>query len=335
MSRTPLNLLLLEDSATDAELLGARLKAADVPATLTRVATRDAFAQALAEPWDAIIADFRLPGFDALEALDLVTARGVDIPVIVVTGAVGEEVAVECMKRGAVDYLLKDRLTRLPASLEQAIEQRRLRRLADESAEELRHAHEETIRRLAIALDSRSEETGAHVVRMSTLAARLAERLGVAGEDLAFFPLAAAMHDIGKIGIPDAVLDKPGPLTPEERRVMEAHAQIGHDILSGSGSELLDLAAEIALSHHEHWNGAGYPQHLEGKAIPLSGRIAAVVDVFDALTSPRVYRPAMPRDEALAIMHDGRGTHFDPDVLDAFLAMLDDGRFDDVLADAA
>ena len=128
VSDAPLNLLLLEDSPMDAELLAARLRGADVDATLTRVATREAFTEALDGSWDAIIADFRLPGFDALEALDLVTERGVDVPVIVVTGAVGEEVAVECMKRGAVDYLLKDRLTRLPAALERAIEQGRLRR---------------------------------------------------------------------------------------------------------------------------------------------------------------------------------------------------------------
>ena len=333
MTDGPLNVLLLEDSATDAELLGARLRASDLDVDLTRVGDRETFIDALSRPWDAVIADFRLPGFDALEALDLVSERGVDVPVIVVTGAVGEEVAVECMKRGAVDYLLKDRLTRLPGALEHAIELRRMRLATDEAAADLRDAHEETIRRLAIALDSRSEETAAHVMRMSALAERLAERLGLQDEDLAFFPLAAAMHDIGKIGIPDAVLDKPGPLTSEERGVMERHTQIGHDILSGSGSELLDLAAEIALTHHEHWTGGGYPQRLEGTAIPLSGRIAAVVDVFDALTSARVYRPAMLREEALDIMRGGRGTHFDPDVLDAFLELLDGGALDDVLDD--
>lgn len=331
MTDAPVNLLLLEDSATDAELLGARLRSSELDVQITRVATRETFTEALDRPWDVIIADFRLPGFDALEALDLVSERALDVPVIVVTGAVGEEVAVECMKRGAVDYLLKDRLTRLPAALEQALEQQRLRRAEQRATEELLHAHEETIRRLAIALDSRSEETAAHVTRMSALATRLAERLGLEGEDLTFFPLAAAMHDIGKIGIADAVLDKPGPLTPEERREMERHAQIGHDILSGSGSDLLDLAAEIALSHHEHWAGSGYPQQLSGESIPLSGRIAAVVDVFDALTSKRVYRPAMTRDEALTILHEGRGKQFDPDVLDAFLELLEAGRLDDVL----
>ena len=166
---------------------------------------------------------------------------------------------------------------------------------------------------------------------MSALATRLAEHLGLDGDDLTFFPLAAAMHDIGKIGIADAVLDKPGPLTPDERREMERHAQIGHDILSGSGSDLLDLAAEIALSHHEHWAGGGYPRRLSGTDIPLAGRIAAVVDVFDALTSPRVYRPAMTREEALDILRAGRATQFDPEVLDAFLELLDAGRLDDVL----
>ncbi|CAB4858370.1 unannotated protein [freshwater metagenome] len=322
MSSGPLHLLLLEDSATDAELLGARLRSSGLQTQIARVVSREEFAAALERHWDAIIADFRLPGFDALEALDLVTARGIDTPVIVVTGAVGEEVAVECMKRGASDYLLKDRLARLPQALEQVLEQRRLRMAEAEARNELRIAHEETIRRLAIALDSRSSETGLHVTRMSNLAARLGVWLGMDAEQLAFLPLAAAMHDIGKIGIRDAILEKPGPLTPDERLAMQAHTTIGHEILSGSGSELLELAAQIALTHHERWDGSGYPNHLVRQEIPFPGRIAAVADVFDALTSDRVYRKAFSESEAVQMMRDGRGSHFDPVILDALLELV-------------
>ncbi|CAB4914587.1 unannotated protein [freshwater metagenome] len=159
---------------------------------------------------------------------------------------------------------------------------------------------------------------------MSILAERLAERLGVPEDQLAFLPLAAAMHDIGKIGISDSILEKPGPLTADERTVMERHTTIGHDILSGSGSELLELAAEIALTHHERWDGSGYPNGLSRDGIPLPGRIAAVADVFDALTADRVYRGAFSEDEALRMMREGRGSHFDPDVLDTLFELVDE-----------
>lgn len=225
---------------------------------------------------------------------------------------------------GGDDDLLKDRLARLPQALEQALEQRRLRIAEAQAHGELRIAHEETIRRLSIALDSRSSETGLHVIQMSILAERLAERLGVPEDQLAFLPLAAAMHDIGKIGISDSILEKPGPLTADERTVMERHTTIGHDILSGSGSELLELAAEIALTHHERWDGSGYPNGLSRDGIPLPGRIAAVADVFDALTADRVYRGAFSEDEALRMMREGRGSHFDPDVLDTLFELVDE-----------
>jgi putative two-component system response regulator len=317
MSRA-VDLLVLEDRPEDAELLLATLRRAGFAPNVPRADTRESFGAALEGSYDAIFADFQLPAFNALEALEMLAEAGVRTPVIVVTGAVGEEVAVECMKRGATDYLLKDRLTRLPQALEHALEQDRLQRVAEESAEHLRLAHEETIRRLAMAVDSRSTETGAHIERMGALTAQIAEALEIEDEVLAVIGLAASMHDVGKIGIPDTILQKPGPLTPAERREMERHTEVGHAILSGSRSELLTLAAEIALTHHERWDGGGYPAGLAGEEIPLAGRIAAVADVYDALTSPRVYRPAMTEERAMELMRAGRGTHFDPAVLDAF-----------------
>ena len=325
-----LRVLLLEDSPTDAELLAARLRSAGLGIDLTRVDSREEFAAVVGGDFDAIIADFRLPGFDALEALDIVAEQGVATPVVIVTGAVGEEVAVECMKRGATDYLLKDRLTRLPQALEQAVEQRELREAAEEARREMRRAHEETIRRLTLAVDSRSEETGQHILRIGTIAGRLAERLGLPPDEVEYLPLAASMHDVGKIGIPDAILAKPGPLTDEERTAMQRHTEIGHQILAGSGSELLELAAEIALTHHEWWDGNGYPRGLSGEEIPMAGRITAVADVFDALTSDRVYRPAIPEPEVIEMLTAARGTHFAPEVLDAFLELHAQGAFSDL-----
>jgi HD-GYP domain-containing protein (c-di-GMP phosphodiesterase class II) len=165
----------------------------------------------------------------------------------------------------------------------------------------------------------RDEETAAHMQRMSESCAAIARRLSFSEPHCERLRAAAQVHDVGKLGIPDAVLRKPGPLTTEERRVMQRHTGYGHEILSGSGNELVELAATIALTHHERADGTGYPRGLRGDQIPLPGRIAAVADVFDALTSDRVYRPAFTSEQAVGIMLAGRGTQFDRTVLDAFL----------------
>lgn len=163
-------------------------------------------------------------------------------------------------------------------------------------------------------------EAGAHTERMAIAAARMAVLYGF---DPHMFRIAAAMHDVGKLWIPDEILCKPGPLTPQERELVQTHAQIGHDILESTHSELLQLAAEIALTHHERWDGQGYPNRLSGTTIPLSGRITAIADVWDALTTDRCYRAAFTRAQAATIMRAQRGRHFDPDLLDLFLTMVD------------
>ncbi|MGH3066193.1 MAG: HD domain-containing phosphohydrolase, partial [Gaiellaceae bacterium] len=191
----------------------------------------------------------------------------------------------------------------------------RLRR----SERELQRAHAETIRRLGHAAEFRDSETGGHIERMSRLCALLGRRLGLDDERCELLRLASPLHDIGKIGISDEILLKPGPLTTHERETMQGHAELGYRVLAGSQSELLELAAEIAWTHHERFDGRGYPRGLGGEEIPLAGRIASVADVFDALTSDRVYRPAFGLDETVELMRRGRGTQFDPLVLDAFL----------------
>ncbi|HZU20925.1 MAG TPA: HD domain-containing phosphohydrolase [Gaiellaceae bacterium] len=196
----------------------------------------------------------------------------------------------------------------------------RLRR----SEHELQRSQEETITRLANAAESRSAETGRHVQRMSIWCARLARHLGLDDDVSELIRRASPLHDIGKLAIPDRILLKPGPLTPAERRVIETHAEIGHELLKDSSMELLDLAASIAWTHHERFDGKGYPRGLVGAAIPLEGRIAAVADVFDALTSDRAYRPAMASAEAVEIVRAGRGSAFDPVIVDAFLELVDD-----------
>ncbi len=195
-------------------------------------------------------------------------------------------------------------------------------REAMRQAELLSEAQEETIMRLSLAAEQRDAETGEHILRMGRYCTLMAEKVGICRERVELIRLASPLHDVGKIAIPDAILQKPGRLTPTERAEMEKHAQIGHDMLCGSNNELLELAAEIALTHHEHWDGNGYPNGLEREQIPIEGRIAAIADVFDALTSDRVYRPAMSLEDALEIMLEGRGTQFDPRLLEVFCANL-------------
>lgn len=194
----------------------------------------------------------------------------------------------------------------------------------ERSEDQLALSQEETIIRLSIAVESRDAETGSHIERMGRYCALLAEKLGWSESARDLLRVASPLHDVGKIAIPDAVLQKPGALTADERKQMEEHAAIGHRILAGSDSPLLDLAARIALTHHEKWDGSGYPNGLKGEDIPIEGRIAAVADVFDALTSDRVYRKAMPLDKALSILQEGRASHFDPEVLDRFFSSIDE-----------
>jgi HD-GYP domain-containing protein (c-di-GMP phosphodiesterase class II) len=189
---------------------------------------------------------------------------------------------------------------------------------------DLRASHEATIRHLSKAVEMRDPTTHRHIDRIGALSGVLAGALGWPMLRIELLELAAPMHDVGKIGIPDSILLKPGQLTRRERELMQRHTVIGHEILSGSRSELLRLAAAIALSHHERLDGSGYPNQLRKEEIPQAARIVAVADVFDALMNDRCYRPALPLDEACMTMRAGRGSQFDPVVLDALFANLDE-----------
>jgi methanogenic corrinoid protein MtbC1 len=188
---------------------------------------------------------------------------------------------------------------------------------------ELEIAQEETVRRLSMAVEFRDEDTGAHIERIGRFSRMLAEQIGMDAEFCERIAHAAPLHDVGKVAIPDAILLKPGPLTVEERAIVETHAEEGYRLVGGSNSVILDMAATIALSHQEKWDGSGYPRGLAGEAIPIEGRIVAIADVFDALTSDRVYRKAFSIEEAVQILREQRGRHFDPVLLDAFMEVLE------------
>jgi response regulator RpfG family c-di-GMP phosphodiesterase len=198
----------------------------------------------------------------------------------------------------------------------------RLEREVRARTEEVRDTQLEIVRRLGRAVEWRDADTGSHIDRMSTLAQRLGLAIGLSAADAELLRRAAALHDVGKVGVPDAVLRKPGALDPAERRLMQQHTTIGAAILTGSSSPLIRHAEAIALAHHERWDGSGYPRGLRGEEIPLTARICAVCDVFDALLSPRPYKKPWPLPDVLAELQQQRGRHFDPALVDAFLALV-------------
>ncbi|RMG52545.1 MAG: HD domain-containing protein, partial [Gammaproteobacteria bacterium] len=242
------------------------------------------------------------------------------------------EVRCDVLKAGASDFLnrpldVAESQARLRNLLRLREQQRQLRERADWLEEQVRRATEriaererETLLRLARAGEYRDEETGNHILRMARYSRLIAEAMGEHPDFCDELEQAAPMHDIGKIGIPDRVLLKPGRLTETEFDIMKEHARIGHEILSGSPSSYLQLGAEIALNHHERYDGTGYPQGLTGEEIPLAARIVAVADVFDALTSRRPYKEPWSLERAFDYLRQARGTHFDPACVDAFLA---------------
>jgi putative two-component system response regulator len=179
----------------------------------------------------------------------------------------------------------------------------------------------ETIHRLAAAAECRDQYTGSHMLRMSRYAAAIAQKMYLDSGLVKSLLYAASMHDIGKMGIPDKILMKPGKLNTREWEIMKRHPFIGAKILNGSKQDYIKLAKEVSLTHHEKWDGTGYPQGLKGERIPISGRIAAVADVFDALISERPYKPSFSLRESFETIKNGRGTHFDPDIIDAFIGI--------------
>jgi response regulator RpfG family c-di-GMP phosphodiesterase len=195
-----------------------------------------------------------------------------------------------------------------------------------ELTEDLKQAHLDTIFRLGVAAEYRDKETANHIKRMSEYSTLIAEGLGWGEEEVNMLLRSSLMHDVGKLGIPDGILQKPGRLTPEERHFMEYHTIIGGNILKGSNAMILRQSRTVALTHHEKFDGTGYPRHLKGEEIPIEGRITILADVFDALSSKRVYKEAMQEKEVLRILHEGRGSHYDPKILDVFLANMDGVR---------
>jgi putative two-component system response regulator len=300
--------------------------------------------------YELVLTDMDMPGSSGLDLIMRILTDFPDTATVMVTGMDDTNLANTALEIGAYGYIIKpfepneilisvsNALRRRGLEIENRNHRARLEQMVKERTAELwdaiasleraekdlRLSREETIQRLAIAAEFRDDETAQHIQRMSRYCGLLAAS---AGHDVEFCELvrvAALMHDVGKIGIPDSILLKPSELTPEENTIMQQHCEIGYRILAGSQSALLRTAADIALTHHERVDGTGYPQGLKSDDIPVQGRIAAIADVFDALTSNRVYKRAFPLGKAVDIMRDARGLHFDGDLLDSFLDVLDE-----------
>ena len=327
-------LLVVDDNAVNLTLfrhLLLKLEDAEVECVADPVV---ALARCAEHEPDLILLDYMMPVVDGLEfirRLRLIPDRA-EVPVVMVTADIESDVRLRALELGAQDFLTKPvNKVEIIARVKNLLALRKSRQqlanraewLATEVAKataEIAAREKEAILRLSRAAEYRDPETGSHLLRMSNYTRLIAEQLGLPPAEQELLLEASPMHDIGKVGTPDQILLKPGRLTPEEFEIMKQHAAIGYEILRDSLSPLLQCAAKLALAHHEKFDGSGYPQGLVGAAIPLYGRIVAVADVFDALTSERPYKKAWTLEAAVDFLNSNAGSHFDPACVAAFLA---------------
>ncbi len=337
-------ILVVDDEDSNLRLMKAILTAWDCRVALAATG-HEALEKTRALEPEIVLLDVMLPDIDGFEVAARLKSDPelAVIPVVMITALTSKEDRVKALEAGADDFLSKpvDR-AELQARVRSLLQVRayhrhmkeyqirlesevaRKTRELKEYVEKLRVSYLDTIHRLSRAAEYRDQETYQHIVRMGYLSAAIARQLGFSDKDVDTMLCAAPMHDVGKIGIPDKILLKPGRLTPGERKIMEKHTLIGGSILEKPLNDYTEWARVIALTHHERWNGTGYPNRLKGEDIPLIGRIVAVADVFDALSSKRPYKDPFPLDVSFEIVKDDRGTHFDPEVVDAFLEIEDE-----------
>ncbi|MGH7846428.1 MAG: HD domain-containing phosphohydrolase [Candidatus Binatia bacterium] len=331
-------ILLVEDSATQALEVKLELEQRGFAVEIAPDGQSGLYA-ALHDSFDLILLDYYLPGLTGLEIVGRLGRQKIDTPLIMITSSTDVRVAVETMKAGVADYIVKDEnyTLVLPVTIERVLEKQRLKaeleaaqaelkkymqnleKMVEERTHDLEDSYHSTLDCLVVALDAREHETQNHSQRVALRSVYLARQLGVEERNLSTVAQGALMHDVGKIGVPDPILLKPGPLTPDEWDIMKTHPAIGYSILKGIG--FLREAREIVFAHQERYDGSGYPRGIKKEEIPLGARIFAVIDAFDAITNDRPYRKGRSYGAAREEIIRGSGSQFDPEVVRAFLAI--------------
>jgi len=336
MNSEKAKILIIDDNETNLQVLGNLLLGANY-SVLAANNGQDGINIAQKENPDLILLDIMMPGMDGYEVCTkLKEADSTSkIPIIFVTAKTETEDEYLGFELGAVDYITKPisipivlarvkthvSLHNQKKALEALVKERTIE--LDRQNKDLEETRLDIVRRLGIAAEYKDNETGNHIIRMSKMSKIIAAQYGFSEKNQELMLNASPMHDIGKIAIPDVVLMKPGKLDEEEWQIMQTHAIRGSELLVGASSELMLMAEEIARTHHEKWDGSGYPNGLKGDEIPLVGRMCAIADVFDALTSKRPYKKAWSFEEAVEEIQDSSGTHFDPELVKIFMKVKD------------
>ncbi|WLG37106.1 HD-GYP domain-containing protein [Pseudomonas rhodesiae] len=331
-------IVIIDDVPTNLRLLDSCLRAVGLRNITTFSDSAQGLDWLLSNAWDLVLLDLDMPAPDGFEILDRLNKRDrTESPVIIVTALNDQQNRRKGLEKGANDFISKpidlpEVLLRVRNCLElsQAAKQLRdvnaeLERKVELRTVQLASSYKAISSSLNRAASYRDDDTGQHIVRIGESSALLAKAIGMPSQWCELMKMAAPLHDIGKIGIADAILQKPGALTPQERQIMQEHARIGYEILRDPhGSPLTDLAAEIALAHHERWDGTGYPNGLQGTQIPLSARIVSICDVYDAIRMPRAYKQAWDVERSRRFITDQAGTQFDPFLVDTFSSLFDE-----------
>lgn len=331
-----MNILIVDDSSVNLKIYASLVEKLGTGDGVCFTTSSAALEWASAHEVDLAIVDYNMPAPDGLEFIQLMRAmpQKEDVPILMITADHARDVRYAALERGANDFLTKpidaaEFSARVKNMLALRLSQKQLAETANWLAEQVKAAtaelatrERETIITLSTAAERRNPETGAHLARMAQYCEIIAAGAGLSKTEQELILAAAPLHDIGKIAVPDYILLKPGKLTADEFALMKQHTTVGYDILKNSHSSLLKIAAEIALTHHEKYDGSGYPSGLTTAGIPLVGRICALSDVFDALTSVRPYKDAWPTGDAVAEINENNGRHFDPTLVKAFNDVL-------------